>query len=150
MLSFNFKTSQKTYTIGKTPIGGQPGEHPTFLVGSIFWLGQKIVEDPNKGVFDQKAAENKCVVSLSTASDYLNNVKWTKTPIGAADADNLLEMGEQFEINIDTSDLGDGKALTNPLIAHDTFNIQVKPSLGSTITVQRTLPAQIDPVLDMH
>jgi flagellin FlaB len=95
-------------------------------------------------------AENKCVISLSTASDYLNNVKWTKTAIGAADTDNLLEMGEQFEINIATSDLGDGKALSTPLTAHDMFNIQVKPNMGSTITVQRTLPAQIDPVIDMH
>ena len=95
-------------------------------------------------------AENKCVVSLSTAADYLNNVKWSKQAIGAADADNLLEHGEQFEINIDLTDLGDSKALTNPLIAHDMFNIQVKPNMGSTITVQRTLPAQIDPVIDMH
>lgn len=95
-------------------------------------------------------AINKCVISLSTKLDYLNNVKWSKVAIGAADQDNLLEVGEQFEITIDLSDLGDGKALSTPLIANDTFNIQFKPHLGSTITVQRTLPAQIDPVMDLH
>jgi len=56
-VSFKFNTKQNIYTIGKAKVGGQPGELPTFLIGSIFWLGQKIVQDPNKGIFDQKAAE---------------------------------------------------------------------------------------------
>jgi len=95
-------------------------------------------------------ATNKCVISLRTASDYLNNIKWTKAAIGAADTDNLLEIGEQFEITIDTSDLGTGLSLSNTLSANETFSIQVKPAMGSTITVERTLPAQIDPVMDLH
>lgn len=93
---------------------------------------------------------NKCVISLTTAADYLNNVKWSKVAIGAADTDNLLETGEQFEITIDMNDLGDGLALSTPVIANGTVNLQLKPSLGSTITVQRTFPPQIDPVMDLH
>src|SRR4030066_1388944 len=56
MLKFN--TAQKVYEIGKAKVGGQPGELPTFLIGSIFWLGQKMVQDANKGIFDAKEAEN--------------------------------------------------------------------------------------------
>ena len=41
------------------------------------------------------SATNKCVISLSTKADYLNNIKWTVDPIGASDSDNLLETGEQ-------------------------------------------------------
>ena len=67
-LSFNFKKPQKTYTVCKTRIGGQPGENPTFMVGSVFWLGQKLVEDPNRGFFDQKAAEN-IIDTMQTQSD---------------------------------------------------------------------------------
>ena len=96
------------------------------------------------------AATNKCVISLTTGTDYLNNIKWSKTAIGAADADNLLEQGEQFEITIDTADLGNGLALTSDLVANSVFNIQVKPSIGSTITIQRTLPPAVDPVMDLH
>jgi archaellin len=40
-------------------------------------------------------------------------------------------------------------ALSQNLGANDTFSIQVKPSLGSTITIQRTLPAAIAPVMDL-
>ena len=38
---FKFNTKQNVYEIGKVKVGGQPGETPTFLIGSIFWLGQK-------------------------------------------------------------------------------------------------------------
>ena len=96
------------------------------------------------------AAINRCVISFLTAHDYINNVKWTKESIGRSDGDNLLESGEQFEITIDLADMGDGKALSENLTANDFFNIQVKPSLGSTITVQRTLPAGLDPIMDLH
>lgn len=67
-MAFNFETPQKTFTVGNAKIGGQPGEYATFLVGSIFWLGQKIVEDPNKGVFDYKAAE-ALIDTMQTQSD---------------------------------------------------------------------------------
>ena len=52
-----FNTPQKVYEVGKVKIGGQPGELPTVLIGSIFWLGQKMVEDANQGIFDTKEAE---------------------------------------------------------------------------------------------
>lgn len=95
-------------------------------------------------------ATNKCVISLTTKNDYLNNVKWTKSAIGYANSNNLLEQGEQFEIIINLNDLGDSKTLTDNLSANDTFSIQVKPSIGSTITIQRTLPPAIEAVMDLH
>jgi len=58
-----FNTPQKIYEIGRVKVGGQPGETPTWLIGSIFWLGQKMVSDANKGIFDAAAAEdiiNRC------------------------------------------------------------------------------------------
>lgn len=49
-------------------VGGQPGELPTFLIGSIFWLGQKMVQDANKGIFDANEAE-KIINTMQTQSD---------------------------------------------------------------------------------
>jgi tetrahydromethanopterin S-methyltransferase subunit H len=53
-----FDTPQHVYQVGRVQIGGQPGETPTVLIGSVFWLGQKMVQDANKGIFDAKEAEN--------------------------------------------------------------------------------------------
>ena len=63
-----FNTPQKVYEIGNVKIGGQPGELPTFLIGSIFWLGQKMVKDANKGIFDAKQAED-LINKMHTLSD---------------------------------------------------------------------------------
>ncbi len=67
-MSFQFNTKQNIYTIGKAKVGGQPGELPTFLIGSIFWLGQKMVSDANKGIFDAKVAE-QIINTMQTQSD---------------------------------------------------------------------------------
>jgi tetrahydromethanopterin S-methyltransferase subunit H len=66
MLKFN--TTQNIYDIAKVKVGGQPGELPTFLIGSIFWLGQKMVQDANKGIFDAKVAE-QIINTMQTQSD---------------------------------------------------------------------------------
>jgi tetrahydromethanopterin S-methyltransferase subunit H len=67
-MSFKFNTEQNIYTIGKVKVGGQPGELPTFLIGSIFWLGQKLVQDANKGIFDVSEAE-RIINTMQTQSD---------------------------------------------------------------------------------
>jgi tetrahydromethanopterin S-methyltransferase subunit H len=67
-MSFKFNTKQNVYEIGKVKVGGQPGELPTFLIGSIFWLGQKMVKDANKGIFDAAEAE-KIINTMQTQSD---------------------------------------------------------------------------------
>jgi archaellin len=62
----------------------------------------------------------------------------------------LLETGEQFEIDIALDDLGAGKVLTHTIGVNDTFNVQIKPALGSTSTVKRNLPASLEAVMDLH
>jgi archaeal flagellin FlaB len=96
-------------------------------------------------------ATNKCVISLTTGGSYYNNVKWSKVGIGSDNGNDLLETGEQFEITIDMADLGGTPSFADPALAvNQNFSIQVKPSMGSTITIMRTLPAGIGPVNDLH
>lgn len=57
-LLFRFRKQQKIFEIGKVRVGGQPGELPTVLIGSIFHEGHRIVKDKNLGVFDRQKAEH--------------------------------------------------------------------------------------------
>jgi len=82
-MSFKFNTEQKIYTVGKAKVGGQPGELPTFLIGSIFWLGQKMVQDANKGIFDAKAAED-IINTMQTQSD-ITGVQFALDIVGTTD-----------------------------------------------------------------
>lgn len=54
---FRYSIEQKVFDIKGIKIGGQPGENPPVLVGSIFYHGHKIVEDEKKGVFNRVEAE---------------------------------------------------------------------------------------------
>ncbi|MHA1649104.1 MAG: tetrahydromethanopterin S-methyltransferase subunit H family protein [Candidatus Helarchaeota archaeon] len=54
---FQFRKEQKIFEIGKIKIGGQPGQNPPALIGSIFFKSHKIVEDDKRGIFDKKQAE---------------------------------------------------------------------------------------------
>ncbi len=54
---FKFGKKQKIFEIGGIKIGGQPGELPTVLIGSLFHEGHKIVKDRKLGIFDKRKAE---------------------------------------------------------------------------------------------
>jgi tetrahydromethanopterin S-methyltransferase subunit H len=53
-----FEREQKIFDIAGVKVGGQPGECPTVLIGTIFYEGHKTVSDPVKGYFDKKGAES--------------------------------------------------------------------------------------------
>ncbi len=54
---FRFKKEQRIFEIGGVRIGGQPGELPTVLIGSLFHEGHRIVKDRDLGIFDKSEAE---------------------------------------------------------------------------------------------
>ncbi len=55
------------FDFGGIPIGGQPGENPTVLIGGLFFKGQSIMEDTREGIFDKKTAR-KWIDSAETMS----------------------------------------------------------------------------------
>ncbi|MEM3693605.1 MAG: tetrahydromethanopterin S-methyltransferase subunit H [Candidatus Bathyarchaeia archaeon] len=54
---FAFKSEQKIFDIGRVKVGGQPGQLPTVLIGSIFHRGHRIVVDSKTGLFDKDRAK---------------------------------------------------------------------------------------------
>jgi tetrahydromethanopterin S-methyltransferase subunit H len=69
---FRFEKEQKVYDIGGVKVGGQPGEYPTVLVGTIFYEKHKIVSDPEKGEFDKAGAE-ALIKKMEELSDKTGN-----------------------------------------------------------------------------
>ncbi|SMB94957.1 tetrahydromethanopterin S-methyltransferase, subunit H [Thermanaeromonas toyohensis ToBE] len=68
MLSFTVQ--QKVFTWGETCVGGQPGERPPVLIGSIFFSGHRIVSDPVKGIFDRVRAKELLDAEAELAETY--------------------------------------------------------------------------------
>ncbi|MCL4474932.1 MAG: hypothetical protein M1508_01720 [Nitrospirae bacterium] len=45
-----------TVQVGKCSMGGAVGEYPTAVLGTLFFSGQKLLADPEKGIFDKAEA----------------------------------------------------------------------------------------------
>jgi len=56
---WRFKAEQKRFQIGGVSVGGQPGERPTVLVGSLFYAKHIVVVDAETGEFDREEAERQ-------------------------------------------------------------------------------------------
>lgn len=54
---FKLEREQKIFEIGGVKVGGQPGQLPTVMMGSIFYHGDKLVKDEKEGIFDREKAE---------------------------------------------------------------------------------------------
>jgi tetrahydromethanopterin S-methyltransferase subunit H len=69
---FRFKNRQDIANIAGVKIGGNPGELPTALAGTIFYEGHRIVEDENRGLFGRAEAET-LVNAQAAAADETGN-----------------------------------------------------------------------------
>ena len=56
---FRFDKEQLVVDVAGMKMGGQPGEYPTVLAGTIFYGGHNIISDEKTGVFDKDAAEER-------------------------------------------------------------------------------------------
>ena len=95
---------------------------------------------------DPAATSNKVVIDYRDAAVNETNIAWTTTDpwLVPGDDDTLLEAGELAEIVIDVSGLG------ATLGANQPFALEVKPPLGGTMIITRTMPAGLDTVVDLH
>jgi len=65
---FKFSREQITFEIAGIRVGGQPCENPTVMIGSIFYKGDKNIQDEKSGAFNRTAAED-LITKLEEVSD---------------------------------------------------------------------------------
>ncbi|MBI2964865.1 MAG: hypothetical protein HYY34_01525 [Chloroflexi bacterium] len=110
------------------------------------------------------------IVQYQDKNQFLSDVPWTVAFVGDNDSDNLLEDNEKAEVTIwllqrdflvtnatDTNGVklysAGGKGITaaaNIPAVSGKFTLQIKPPQGSVLTMERTLPAQFDTVMDLR
>ncbi len=100
-------------------------------------------------------SSNKVVLSYIDQDQKVNDLYWTVTKLGGSDDDDLLETKEKFEITIGSATAGSGAgnlidALTTDLTVNKTFTIEVKTPVGAVLNIERTTPAYIDTIMNLH
>ena len=69
---FKFDKEQEIFDFAGVKMGGQPGEYPTVLAGTIFYGGHNIINDELTGDFDKARAE-QLVNDMASISDVTGN-----------------------------------------------------------------------------
>ncbi len=98
---------------------------------------------------------NKVVLSYIDKDQQVENLYWTITKLGDANANNILEQNEKFQITIGDTTAGSGAgnlidALNPDLTVNKKFTIQVKTAVGAVLEIERTTPAYIDTIMNLH
>ena len=102
------------------------------------------------------ASTNKVVINYVDQYQEVTDLYWTVNTLGNADEDELLEQMEKFEIIIGSDTAGsDGGNLINALTGNNltvnrTFSIIVATPVGAVLEIERTTPAWIDPIMNLH
>ncbi len=131
----------------------------SFVVSNV--LGGEAVDftepDPasdNAGVAAD-GSTNKVVINYIDQDQNVKNLYWTVTKMGNDDGDNLLEVNEKFQVTVGASVVGEGggnlvDALSTDLTVNKTFDLEVVTPAGAVLTVERTTPAYIDTIMNLH
>ena len=105
-----------------------------FTVGNAL-NGEAIDLTPSAG------GNNVTVISYQDKTQREDDITWTATELNG-DGDNLLEVGEKFEIAVDVAAMNIGP--------YTTFTIEVKPPQGSVLDIEANTPAAIDAVMILN
>ena len=83
--------------------------------------------------------DDKMIISYFDKNQYDNNVTWTTSWIKGSE--DMLDPNEKVEINV---------TIPGGLEKNMKFTIEVKPPMGSTLPMTRTVPGAIDTVMNLH
>jgi flagellin FlaB len=106
----------------------------------VFNLGNSAAGAPVS--LDPLATTNSTVMNYIDEQNRISDATYTTVEV-LGEGDTLVENGELFEVTVVIPG-------TSSLVINETFTIEVVPPSGGTSLISRTMPAQIDLVMDLH
>ena len=84
------------------------------------------------------------IISYTDKNQHVSDLPWTVSWIGRNNSDYSLDQDEQAVIRVDLSGLNPSPG------TYTSITIEIKPLIGASLILNRTLPAKIDAVMDLH
>ncbi|HEX77520.1 MAG TPA: hypothetical protein G4O03_03790 [Dehalococcoidia bacterium] len=131
---------------GDPPTGGEVHELIFTVANAVGGLAIDLTAptDADGDGLADSGSTHVTVISYSDKDQQISDIAWSKAEIGTGDGDNLLETGEKMQITVPL------KALTTLLRIDKQFTLEVKPPHGSSLSLQRTTPPQIDTIMNLQ
>lgn len=95
---------------------------------------------------DESPKNHRTIFSYLDENQQVADLAWTWTQSGRVfgSSNNLLEWSETMTVTVSL------KALSPGLQKDGTFTLEVKPEGGAVMRIERTIPAAIDPVMNLR
>ena len=134
------------FTVGNAVKNGEPVDltPPYELVG---------------GALTASGDENPTQISYNDVNLAISDCAWTLGWVGKHDTDDLLDDNENAVITVwlhSYNGTAWAAGSTPPFLGSDnvdtyhTFSLEVKPAHGATLNIERTTPAYLETVMDLH
>ncbi len=95
-------------------------------------------------------SSNVVIITYSDAYQIFPTINWTMTKLNTTDADNLLDENELFQITVDLSVVSANATAEQKPGPYHTFQLEVKPPIGAILTIERTIPARVDRIVNLY
>ncbi|MFH1003641.1 MAG: hypothetical protein V1780_05795 [Chloroflexota bacterium] len=117
-----------------------------YITVSSFTGGQPV------DLTDTRGGGNVVVVSYADEYQQIPMMDWTVRKLNyTSSTDNLTDQNELFQMIVDVSSVSDNAATEDAKLgAYHTFTLEVKPPAGATLTIERTLPARVNQMVNLH
>ena len=135
--SVDFDTGLVTFVDAPAPSSEITADYTYYVVGYVKITLSSVLD----GYPVDLTGGRTIVVYLDPNSVQTTITNYTLTKYGSADADNLLEAGETFELSVDVSTYG--------LTDYDEFILQIKPATGAVVRIGRAIPARVETIMDL-
>jgi flagellin FlaB len=132
------------------------------LAGQAVDLTPPYTVNGTTGAIESSGLDNVCLLSFIDANELISDAAWTVEFVGKDSGDYLLESEEKAVVTVwlvnyngTVYSLGSGAsdpwidAAGNLLGIYDKFTIEMRPEQGAVLSMGRTLPGRLDPVMDL-
>jgi len=93
---------------------------------------------------DTSAGNNVVVISYSDDNVQEPSVNWTIEKLSTTNSDNLLDANELFRLTVDLS------SISANITSYSTFALEIKPPTGAVLSIERTIPARVSQLVNLH
>jgi flagellin FlaB len=148
MLGAGFFTTQKSQEVVHT--GVQQASSSVELTGDVVIQGDSGGNVAAKVIFyitntagGTPVDLDKTILSYADDDEFKGDVSWTYTGVileaGESSADNLVEKGEKYKIEVNLTASG----LSSKPTENEEITLELKPPVGAVLIIKRTLPPEI-------
>jgi flagellin-like protein len=133
-----------------------PYVNEVILVLSLATGGQAVDFTPatvynHNGLLDDVGKANKIVVNYNDVYQHYADIAWTRSFIGNSNGDNMLDPGEKVRIAVNLKYVNDHVASSSQVIGvNHQMTLELKSPKGAILSLQRTMPARLYGINDLH